>query len=242
VHLYGQAADMQRLCALAGEYDIHVIEDAAQAIGAETADGRRAGSIGDVGCLSFFPTKNLGAFGDAGMCICNDADLAEHMRVLRVHGGRQRYFHAEIGGNFRIDALQAAVLRIKLRYLDEWTRARQENAAYYDKSFAEIGLDEVLQLPQRSGGRHVFNQYVIRTPRRDGLQKWLSERQIGTAIYYPLSLHQQACFADLGYAEADLPQAALAAREVLALPIFPELGHERQARVVAAIAAFFEDL
>jgi dTDP-4-amino-4,6-dideoxygalactose transaminase len=176
------------------------------------------------------------------MCVCSDDELAEHMRVLRVHGGRQRYFHSEIGGNFRIDALQAAVLRIKLRHLDEWTEARNANAAHYDQLFAQAGLDQVLQLPQRSGGRHVFNQYVIRTPRRDELHSWLSERQIGTAIYYPLSLHQQACFADLGYQETDLPEASRAAREVLALPIFPELGQDRLARVVAAIAAFFKDL
>jgi dTDP-4-amino-4,6-dideoxygalactose transaminase len=242
VHLYGQTADMQALNELADAYKLAVVEDAAQAIGAETPDGRRAGSIGAIGCLSFFPTKNLGAFGDAGMCICNDAELADHMRVLRVHGGRQRYFHAEIGGNFRIDALQAAVLRIKLRHLDSWTQARIENAAYYDQSFANAGLTEVLRPPKQVGGRHVFNQYVIRTQKRDELHAWLSERQIGTAIYYPLSLHQQACFADLGYREDALPQASLAAREVLALPIFPELGRDRQARVVEAISAFFNDL
>jgi dTDP-4-amino-4,6-dideoxygalactose transaminase len=242
VHLYGQMADMQACGAIARRYGLELVEDAAQAIGAQAPDGSGAGSIGTIGCLSFFPTKNLGAFGDAGMCICNDADLAERMRVLRVHGGKPKYFHSVIGGNFRIDALQAAVLRIKLRQLDDWTRAREANAAYYDQLFAAAGLADVIELPQRTSGRHTFNQYVIRTQRRDELRSWLTERHIATEIYYPLSLHQQECFADLGYGNADLPEASRAASEVLALPIFPELGKARQRRVVDAISGFFKDL
>jgi dTDP-4-amino-4,6-dideoxygalactose transaminase len=242
VHLYGQMADMESLGSIASRYGLAIVEDAAQAIGAEGPGGRRAGGIGDIGCLSFFPTKNLGAFGDAGMCVCNDPELAERMRVLRVHGGKPKYVHSVIGGNFRIDALQAAVLRIKLPHLDDWTRARQANAARYDQLFVAEGLDGSIALPRRSAGRHTFNQYVIRTQRRDELRSWLNEQQIGTEIYYPLSLHQQACFAWLGYDDADLPEASRAAREVLALPVFPELGEARQRRVVEAIAAWFKDL
>lgn len=242
VHLYGQLADMQALSEIAGRYDLALVEDAAQAIGAEDSSGRRAGGIGTVGCLSFFPTKNLGAFGDAGMCVSNDAELADRLEVMRVHGGRPKYFHSMIGGNFRIDALQAAVLRIKLRELDHWTESRERNATHYDESFRSAGLDGVITLPHRVTGRHTFNQYVIRTSQRDELRDWLTERQIGTEIYYPLSLHQQACFAELNYTDTDLPEASRAAREVLALPIFPELGEARQNRVVEAISAFFEDL
>ncbi|HMB73616.1 MAG TPA: DegT/DnrJ/EryC1/StrS family aminotransferase [Gammaproteobacteria bacterium] len=242
VHLYGRLADMQALLELSARWGLEVIEDAAQAIGAESRDGRRAGSFGTIGCLSFFPTKNLGAFGDAGMCVCNDPALAERMRVLRVHGGAPKYYHALIGGNFRLDALQAAVLRIKLRALDAWTEQRAANAALYDRLFAAAGLDDIIALPAHGDGRHTFNQYVIRTRDRDALRQWLAERRIGTEVYYPLSLHQQACFAYLGYTDAELPQAARAAAEVLALPIYPELGETRQRRVVAAIRAFFEDL
>ncbi len=242
VHLYGQVADMDRLSRIADEFELDVVEDAAQAIGAETPDGRRAGSIGTIGCLSFFPTKNLGAFGDAGMCTCRNGELAEQLRVLRVHGGKPKYVHSVIGGNFRIDALQAAVLRIKLRHLDDWTAARQANATHYDELIAAAGLDEFIDRPRRMQGRHTFNQYVIRTQQRDDLRAWLTERQIGTEIYYPLSLHQQGCFEWLGYRDEDLPEASRAAREVLALPIFPELGRARQERVIEAIAAFFKDL
>ncbi|MGD8324609.1 MAG: DegT/DnrJ/EryC1/StrS family aminotransferase, partial [Gammaproteobacteria bacterium] len=170
VHLYGQMADMESLGSIASRYGLAIVEDAAQAIGAEGPGGRRAGGIGDIGCLSFFPTKNLGAFGDAGMCVCNDPELAERMRVLRVHGGKPKYVHSVIGGNFRIDALQAAVLRIKLPHLDDWTRARQANAARYDQLFVAEGLDGSIALPRRSAGRHTFNQYVIRTQRRDELR------------------------------------------------------------------------
>ncbi len=242
VHLYGRMADMAAFDEIAARYGLEVIEDAAQAIGAEDAQGRRAGSCSAIGCLSFFPTKNLGAFGDAGMCVCSDPELAERMRILRVHGGAPKYYHALIGGNFRLDALQAAVLRIKLRHLDEWTAARQVNADRYRRLFAEAGLEESLALPEAGSGRHIYNQFVIRTKRRDELREWLSQRQIGTEIYYPLGLHQQACFAYLGYSDDTLPETTRAAREVLALPIFPELGERRQQRVVAEIAAFFEDL
>ena len=167
VHLYGRLADMQSLNEIAAQHGLSVIEDAAQAIGASAADGRRAGSIGTIGCLSFFPTKNLGAFGDAGMCVTSDADLAEAMRVMRVHGGRQKYFHSVIGGNFRIDALQAAILRIKLRQLDDWTQMRVSNAERYDRLFSSAELDGELVLPRPGDGRHTFNQYVIRTQHRD---------------------------------------------------------------------------
>ena len=242
VHLYGRLADMRALSEIASNWGIDVIEDAAQAIGAEDGAGRRAGSFGRIGCLSFFPTKNLGAFGDAGMCVCDDAELAQRMRILRVHGGAPKYYHALIGGNFRLDALQAAVLRIKLRSLDTWTEQRQANAARYDRLFAAAGLDDIIGLPDHGEGRHTFNQYVIRTSRRDDLREWLASRQIGTEIYYPLSLHQQQCFEYLGYADGDLPHSSAAAAQVLALPIYPELGEARQSRVVTAIQAFFEDL
>ena len=242
VHLYGQLADMSALNAVAAEYGLAVVEDAAQAIGAEDAQGQRAGSFSAVGCLSFFPTKNLGAFGDAGMCVASDEALAEHMRILRVHGGAPKYFHSLIGGNFRLDALQAAILRVKLRSLDGWTEARRQNARRYDQLFEAANLGDIIRRPPARPGRHTWNQYVIRTAHRDSLREYLTARRIGTEIYYPLGLHQQACFAELGYAEADLPEATRAASEVLALPIFPELGEERQQRVVAAIAAYIEDL
>jgi dTDP-4-amino-4,6-dideoxygalactose transaminase len=239
VHLYGQAADMPGLMAIARRYDLKVIEDAAQAIGTESADGVRVGSIGDIGCFSFFPSKNLGAFGDAGFCTARDADLAERMRVLRVHGGKPKYFHAFIGGNFRIDELQAAILRVKLKYLDGWTEGRRRNAAFYDKAFAALGLGARLVTPVAvSGQRHIFNQYVIRAPRRDALKAWLAERGVGTEIYYPLALHQQECFAYLNYAAGAFPESERAARETLALPIYPELTEEQLTHVVSSVAEF----
>jgi dTDP-4-amino-4,6-dideoxygalactose transaminase len=240
VHLYGQCAQMSPLLQLARDYRLQVIEDAAQAIGADDDLGRRAGSIGDIGCLSFFPTKNLGAFGDAGMCTAQDAQLAEHMRVLRVHGGKPRYHHAFIGGNFRLDELQAAVLGIKLRYLDGWTAARQRNAAYYEAAFARAGLLGRITVPKATPGyRHIWNQYVIRAARRDELKGFLAQRRVGTEIYYPIPLHRQQCFAYLGYGEGDFPVAERAAAETLALPIFPELQEAELAYVVAQIAEFY---
>ncbi len=240
VHLYGQVADMAALMPLARRYQLKVIEDAAQAIGAADPSGARAGSFGDVGCLSFFPTKNLGAFGDAGMCVTNDAALAEHMEVLRVHGGKPKYFHAFIGGNFRIDELQAAVLNIKLRHLDEWSTGRQRNAAYYDAAFAAARLGAALQTPYAlAGARHIYNQYVIRVRERDALRQYLAERGIGTEIYYPVPLHLQQCFAYLGYQAGDFPHAEQAAAETLALPIFPELREAQLQYVVEQISAYY---
>jgi len=240
VHLYGQAADMDPLMAIAGQHRLKVIEDAAQAIGTTYKNGVHAGTIGDVGCFSFFPSKNLGAFGDAGLCTTNDAELAERMRVLRVHGGKPKYFHALIGGNFRIDELQAAVLRVKLKYLDGWTEGRQRNAAYYDAVFAQAALGTNLRTPAAlSGYRHIFNQYVVRAEKRDALRTRLTERGIGSEIYYPVPLHLQQCFAYLGYRVGDFPQSERAAAETLALPIYPELTQAQLAQVVAAIAEFY---
>ncbi len=240
VHLYGQSADMGSLMAIARRYRLKVIEDAAQAIGTEFTDGTRVGSIGDIGCFSFFPSKNLGAFGDAGLCTTGDAELAEHMRVLRVHGGNPKYYHAVIGGNFRIDELQAAVLRVKLRYLDGWTEGRRRNATFYDEALARAGLGARVRTPQATpGGRHIFNQYVIRCERRDELRKFLAEHKIGTEIYYPVPLHLQQCFAYLGHAAGDFPESERAALETLALPVYPELDDAQLAHVVASIAAFY---
>jgi dTDP-4-amino-4,6-dideoxygalactose transaminase len=222
VHLYGQSADMDPLMRIARRYGLRVIEDAAQAIGTEDANGARVGSVGDIGCFSFFPSKNLGAVGDAGLCTTNDPELAEHMRVLRVHGGKPKYFHALIGGNFRIDELQAAILRVKLKHLDAWTAARQRNAAYYSAAFEKAGLAPRVRTPRLAArGRHIFNQYVIRAERRDALRAALTERGIGTEIYYPVPLHLQQCFAYLGYAPGDFPESERAAGETLALPIYP---------------------
>ena len=240
VHLYGQSADMDPLMDMAGEYRLKVIEDAAQAIGTTYKNGLHAGTFGDVGCFSFFPSKNLGAFGDAGLCTTNQPELAERMRVLRVHGGKPKYYHALIGGNFRIDELQAAVLRVKLKYLDGWTQGRQRNAAYYDKAFAAAGLGSKLRTPLAMPGyRHIFNQYVVRVQNREALRARLTERGIGTEIYYPVPLHVQQCFAYLGYRAGDFPHSELAATETLALPIYPELAEAQLAHVVATIAEFY---
>src|ERR1700686_78365 len=240
VPLYGQCADMAALLDLAREFDLKVIEDAAQAIGADYLDGRRAGSMGHIGCLSFFPTKNLGAFGDAGMCTTQDAELAERMRVLRVHGGKPKYYHALIGGNFRLDEIQAAVLAVKLRLLDGWTAARQRNAAWYAAAFERAGLSPQIRLPAPTAGYpHTWNQYVIRAPRRDDLRQFLGEQGVGTEIYYPVPLHRQQCFAYLAYGADDFPMSDAAARQVLALPIFPELEQEQIQYVVDRIAAFY---
>jgi len=241
VHLYGQMADMPALMEIAQANRLHVIEDAAQAIGSEDAHGRRAGSYGDVGCLSFFPTKNLGAFGDAGMCVANDQALTERMEVLRVHGGKPKYFHSLIGGNFRMDELQAAVLNVKLRHLDGWTEGRQRNAAFYDNAFARADLGRAVRTPAPAKGRHIYNQYVIRVRDRDLLRQHLTGAGVGTEIYYPLALHQQKCFAYLGYRSGDFPESERAAEETLALPIFPELTGTQLEYVVATIAQFYRN-
>jgi dTDP-4-amino-4,6-dideoxygalactose transaminase len=238
VHLYGQVADMAPLMELSRRHGLPVIEDAAQAIGAADALERRAGSFGDVGCLSFFPTKNLGAFGDAGMCVTNDAALAERMDILRVHGGKPKYYHALIGGNFRIDELQAAVLNVKLPHLDSWSAARVRNAAFYNAAFARARAD-VRTPPALPGGRHIYNQYVIRVHGRDALRAHLNAAGVGTEIYYPVPLHLQQCFAYLGHRAGDFPHAEQAAQEVLALPIYPELTELQLQYVVDTVAAHY---
>jgi dTDP-4-amino-4,6-dideoxygalactose transaminase len=231
VHLFGQMAEMEEILAIAAKHKLPVIEDAAQAIGAER-DGKRAGSVGDAGCLSFFPTKNLGAFGDAGMVTTNDATLAERVRMLRMHGFRSRYVNELLGGNFRLDAMQAAVLRVKLRYLDQWTEARRRNAAEYRKL-----LPKDVVLPLEKPGRHIYNQFVIRSRRRDRLMEGLKGEGIGCEVYYPLPSHLQPCFAGLGYKAGDFPVSEEAARESLALPIYPELPLDMLRRVSAAVTS-----
>ncbi len=240
VHLYGQTADMQAFVEIGKEFELPVIEDAAQAIGSEYDDGGRAGSQGAIGCFSFFPSKNLGAFGDGGMCTTNDEQLAEQLSILRLHGGKPKYYHSVVGGNFRLDALQAAVLLVKLEYLDDWSAARQSNAAYYNEAFGSAGLGDKVTTPvERSGRRHIYNQYVIRVADRDRLRTHLQEAGIGTEIYYPVPLHLQDCFAKLGYKRGDCPESESAADETIAVPIYPELTREQQDYVVDTIANFY---
>jgi len=240
VHLYGQTADMGPLMELARKYGLKVIEDAAQAIGSADAGQKRACSFGDIGCLSFFPTKNLGAFGDAGMCVTNDAALAERMDILRVHGGKPKYYHSLIGGNFRIDELQAAVLNVKLKHLDAWTEGRQRNAAFYDAAFARAKLGESVRTPIAAAGvRHIYNQYVIRARNRDALRAHMTTAGVGSEIYYPVPLHLQKCFEYLGHKAGDFPHSERAAEETLALPIYPELAEMQLQYVVDTIAAFY---
>ncbi len=239
VHLYGQMADMEQIMAVAVRHGLVVIEDAAQAIGAEQR-GRRAGSVGHMGCFSFFPSKNLGGFGDGGMVTTNDPNLADRLALLRGHGARPKYHHQFIGGNFRLDALQAAVLRVKLRHLDGWIVGRQRNAALYRRLLAAAG-DPVAAPAERPDGRHIYNQFVVRTSQRDPLMARLRAHAIGHEVYYPVPLHLQECFADLGYRTGDLPESESAARETLALPIYPELRADQIERVVAALADRSED-
>ena len=235
VHLFGQCADMAPLMDLASRHGVPVIEDAAQAIGA-TYEGRRAGAFGALGCFSFFPSKNLGAFGDGGLVTTGDAALAERVRLLRTHGAERQYYHRLIGGNFRLDALQAAVLRVKARHLPEWTAARQRNAARYRELIRGAGLSDVVTLPAEAHGRtHIYNQFVIRVPDRDRVRAGLQARGVGTAVYYPVPLHMQECFAHLGHRAGDLPHAETAAAESLALPIFGELTADQQEHVVQAL-------
>ena len=243
VHLYGQAADMTPILEIARRHRLKVVEDAAQAIGSEYVGGKRVGGLGDIGCFSFFPTKNLGAFGDAGLCTTNDEALAAKLRMLRVHGMEPKYYHPLIGGNFRLDEIQAAVLVVKLKHLDDWHAARQRNAAYYDGAFAAAGLANRVVTPTALPGyRHIYNQYIIRVPERDRLRAYLAECGVGCEVYYPVPLHMQECFAYLGYQPQDCPESARAARETLALPIFPELTEQQLQHVVDSIAAFVKSL
>ena len=240
VHLYGQCADMDAIGAIARKHDLAVIEDAAQAIGAEYK-GRRAGSMGTLGCFSFFPSKNLGGIGDGGMIVTDDQALADAIRVLRVHGSKPKYYHKVIGVNSRLATIQAAALQVKLRYLDEWTAARQRNAERYRQLFREKGLDGQIGLPAAlEHSRHIYNQFVIRVPRRDACRAFLQENGIGNEVYYPVPLHLQECYESLGYTEGSMPHAEKAAEETLALPIYPELTDDQASRVVETLARFVE--
>lgn len=239
VHLYGQCAAMDPILKVAAENNLVVIEDAAQAIGAEYR-GRRAGSMGDFGCFSFFPSKNLGAFGDGGAVTTNTDAFYDKVCTLRVHGSGPKYYHALIGGNFRLDALQAAVICVKLKYLDDWTDARRENARKYRKLFALDRLDDVVRIPAESQDRHVYNQFVISVKaKRDELRRFLSDAGIGTEVYYPFPLHLQECFSELNYKKGDFPAAEHAAGHTLALPVYPEMSDDQQAYVVEKIKAFY---
>lgn len=240
VHLFGMCAEMEPICELARHHDLWVIEDAAQAIGAEY-HGCRAGSLGHVGCFSFYPTKNLGGFGDGGMLTTSDAELADRLRLLAGHGMRPRYHHSVVGINSRLDALQAAVLQVKLKHVSRWAADRQRNAQRYRMLFAAEGIDDDISLPILAPGRHhVWNQFTVRISgkRRDAIREHLTAARIGTEIYYPIPLHLQACFRDLGCARGTLPETERAAEEVLSLPIFPELQPEEQQQVVRSIADF----
>src|SRR6267143_134156 len=247
-HLFGLCCDMNEMLAAAREYNLILIEDAAQAIGAEFPlknGAAKAGTMGDAGCFSFYPSKNLGAAGDAGLVICRNEQFADRLRVCLQHGMEALYQHQFIGGNFRLDELQAAILKVKLPHLDRWSAARREAAKFYTSEFRRVGLDETIKLPVEpyagSGltNHHIYHQYVIRSPRRDELREHLSKREIETAIYYPLALHEQPCFEYLGYKAGDFPEAERAARETLALPIYPEIPREAQQYVVNCIAEFF---
>jgi dTDP-4-amino-4,6-dideoxygalactose transaminase len=238
VHLYGQCADMEPIIRIAEDRNLLIIEDAAQAIGAEY-EGRRAGSFGEFGCFSFFPSKNLGAFGDGGIVTTGSEALYEKLKVLLVHGSKPKYYHKLIGGNFRLDALQAAIVSVKLTYLDQWSTSRRENAQTYRRLFAAAGLDRI-QLPVERESRHIYNQFVIQVPeKRDGLRRHLHENQIGTEVYYPVPLHLQECFAYLGYRQGDFPLSEAAAEHTLALPIYPELTDDQLAYVVEKIREFY---
>jgi len=238
VHLYGQCADMGNILKIAEKYNLIVIEDAAQAIGAEH-NGMRAGAMGDFGCFSFFPSKNLGAFGDGGMVTTNSEALYDKLRILRVHGGRPKYYHKMIGGNFRLDALQAAIVSIKLAHLDNWTKARQENARKYRELFADANTGDMVRLPLEKENRHIYNQFVISfKEKRDEFRLFLNDAKIGTEIYYPMPLHLQECFSYLNYKKGDFPVAEYAASHTLALPIYPELSDDQQGYVVKKIKEF----
>jgi dTDP-4-amino-4,6-dideoxygalactose transaminase len=248
VHLYGQCADMKEILNIAAEFKIPVIEDSAQAIGAEyEIDGkkRQAGSLSDFGCFSFFPSKNLGGVGDGGIITVNKPELAEQLRLKRVHGGERKYYHRVIGGNFRLDPIQATVIRVKLPHLNRWHNQRQDNAEYYNKLFAEKSLGGRISIPQvmhsqRLENPHIYNQYVIRAEQRDKLQSFLAENEISTEVYYPLPFHLQECFLDLGGKAGDFPVSETAAEEVLALPVYPGLSRQMQEAVVEKIEEFYQ--
>jgi len=247
VHLFGQCADMDPILEVSSKYGLPVIEDAAQSIGAQYKH-RKAGSMAEFGVFSFFPSKNLGGAGDGGMVITRESALYEKLKVLRVHGARSKYYHKIVGGNFRLDSLQAAVLLVKLKYLDSWSEKRRKNAALYNRLFAQSGLIErgIIKTPveayKDSGDRnhHIYNQYTLRTRSRDKLQEYLKEQGVSTAIYYPLPLHLQECFKDLGYLKGDFPEAEKASGSVISLPVYPELTDEQQEYIVEKISGFFK--
>jgi len=241
VHLYGQLTDMEAIMQIAEKHNLHIIEDAAQAIGTEDDKGQRAGTFGTIGCFSFFPSKNLGGFGDGGLVTTESKELFDKMTYLRNHGANPKYYHAMIGGNFRLDALQAVVLDIKLKYLDEWTRGRQENAEYYTSGIKERGLDGIITTPHsKQGYRHIYNQYVLRVPRRDELLQYLKEKNVGCEVYYPVTFNNQQCFKYLGYKEGDFPVAEKAADETIAIPIYPELMPEQKEYILDCLESFYK--
>jgi dTDP-4-amino-4,6-dideoxygalactose transaminase len=234
VHLFGQCAEMDPILSLAEQHNLQLVEDAAQAIGAEY-HGRKAGTMGHLGCFSFFPSKNLGGLGDGGMVITDDERLEEMVRILRVHGSKPKYYHSVVGYNSRLDALQAAALQVKLKHLDEWTEARRRHASFYDARLKDLPV----VTPHAEGyNRHTYNQYTIRIAHRDGLEQHLQKHEIGTALYYPLPLHLQECYRDLGYRESDLPESEAAARETISIPVYPELSSRQQEYVVEQIGEF----
>jgi len=235
VHLYGRSAEMTDLKEVASAFDLKMIEDCAQAIGTEQG-GRRAGSFGEAGCFSFFPTKNLGGYGDGGMITTNDGGMAEQIRILRQHGSRTRYYHEDLGFNSRLDEIQAAILRVKLRHLDAWIEGRQKVAELYRQNLQQVPILTPQDDPR---GRHIYHQFTIRVPQRDALQSYLKERGVATMIYYPLPLHQQKVYSRLGYREGDLPESEKAAQEVLSLPVYPELTTEQIVFVAETISGFF---
>ena len=257
VHLYGQSADMEPIMAIAKKHGLRVIEDGAQAISVQYKDGRQVGNIGDIGCFSFFPSKNLGCFGDGGLVVTNDDDLIDMIRIMRVHGGKPKYYHKVIGGNFRLDSIQAAVLSVKLPHLNDWSAKRRENAAYYTKLLIEAGLAEEagrIKFDDRNKvlipkavyegsdlvNYHIYNQYVLRVERRNALRAFLTEKGIGNEVYYPVPFHRQECFAHLGAKDADYPVANCAATDSFAVPIYPELTKEMMEYVVDSIAEFIK--
>lgn len=241
VHLYGQMANMEQIIEIAASYKLKVIEDAAQAIGSFDKFGKMAGSLGDFGCFSFFPSKNLGAMGDGGLVVTNDEELYEKGKILRAHGSKPKYYHSFIGGNFRLDPMQAAVLRVKAPHLNHWHKQRKANADRYRELFGKYKdqLSGKIEMPVELEGRHIYNQFVLRAENRDELKKHLQQHEIGSEIYYPLSLHMQKCFSYLGYQKGDFPESEKAAEETLAIPVFPELTAEEASYVVETIVEFY---